>query len=130
MEEAKEVGMPRVVHFEIPAVEPERAAEFYRSVFGWKIEKWEGPVDYWLVTTGGDQEPGINGAIKNRVGPEHSVCNTISVPSVDAFVKRIEDSGGKAVSPKMAIPGVGYHAYCEDTEGVVFGLIEDDPSAQ
>ena len=44
--------MSRVVHFEIPADDPVRAAKFYEDVFGWKIEKWEGPFDYWLVTTG------------------------------------------------------------------------------
>ena len=54
--------MPRVVHFEIHADDPQRAANFYQNVFGWQINKWEGPEDYWLVTTGADNEPGINGA--------------------------------------------------------------------
>ncbi len=44
--------MPRVIHFEIPASDPERAAAFYKKTFGWKIEKWPGPTEYWLVTTG------------------------------------------------------------------------------
>ena len=44
--------MSRIIHFEIPASDPERAANFYRRTFGWKIEKWPGPMDYWLVTTG------------------------------------------------------------------------------
>jgi hypothetical protein len=48
----KEKAMPRVVHFELPVDEPERAAHFYRSVFGWQINKWEGPEDYWLIKTG------------------------------------------------------------------------------
>ncbi len=43
--------MPRVIHFEIPASDPERAAAFYKKTFGWKIEKWPGPTEYWLVTT-------------------------------------------------------------------------------
>ena len=55
--------MNRVVHFEIPAEDPENVARFYSEVFNWKIEKWEGPVDYWLITTGEENEPGINGAI-------------------------------------------------------------------
>jgi hypothetical protein len=55
--------MPRVIHFEINADDPERAVKFHKKVFDWKITKWEGPVDYWLVTTGEDKVPGINGAI-------------------------------------------------------------------
>jgi len=43
--------MPRVVHFEIPATDPERAAAFYKKTFGWKFEKWPGPMDYWMVNT-------------------------------------------------------------------------------
>ncbi|HPT75026.1 MAG TPA: VOC family protein, partial [Methanomassiliicoccaceae archaeon] len=59
-------SMPRVIHFEIPAEDPERAVEFYKKVFGWKIDKWEGPIDYWLVMTGENDEPGINGAIHDN----------------------------------------------------------------
>ncbi len=60
--------MPRVIWFEIPAYNRERAAKFYEDVFGWKVEKWEGPFDYWLVTTGEEGEPGINGAIMPNDG--------------------------------------------------------------
>ena len=58
--------MKRVVHFEISADDPERAADFYRNVFGWEIAKWEGPIDYWLITTGDEKYPGIDGALKDR----------------------------------------------------------------
>ncbi|MEW6141827.1 MAG: VOC family protein [Chloroflexota bacterium] len=121
--------MPRVVHFEIHADQPERAVKFYSSVFGWKIDTWGGPVPYWLITTGPDGEPGINGAIKDRV-EKLTTVNTVSVPSVDDFLKNITTAGGKALTQKMAIPGIGYHAYCEDTEGNVFGIMQDDPSAK
>ena len=121
--------MPRVVHFEFHADDPERAVRFYQQVFGWKIAKWEGPVPYWLVTTGEDTEPGIDGAIAQRTGDE-TVYNVIDIPSVDEFVQRIVAAGGKLVSPKQAVPGVGYAAYCADTEGTVFGLMEEDPSAK
>jgi predicted enzyme related to lactoylglutathione lyase len=122
--------MPRVTHFEISANDPDRAVKFYQDVFGWKIEKWEGPVDYWLVTTGSDDQPGINGGIGRRMDPHERTRNSIDVPSVDEFAKKITDSGGKIVVEKMAIPGVGYIAYCEDTEGNVFGIMEEDPSAK
>jgi predicted enzyme related to lactoylglutathione lyase len=121
--------MPRVVHFEIPADEPERAAKFYETVFGWKIKKWEGPVEYWLVTTGEAPEPGIDGGIMRR-GEQNTTVNTVSVASVDVFVEKITAAGGKVAAPKMAVPGVGWFAYCSDTEGNVFGIMQDDPSAK
>ncbi|MDB5353264.1 MAG: Glyoxalase [Planctomycetota bacterium] len=120
--------MNRVVHFEIAADNPERAATFYKSVFGWQIDKWGGPRDYWMVTTGPDDHKGINGGIFKRMGPVGHV-NSIDVASVDEFVTKVEFEGGKVVVPKMAIPGVGWLAYCQDTEGSIFGLHEADPSA-
>ena len=121
--------MPRVIHFEINADNPERAVKFYSKVFGWKIEKWPGGPDYWLAGTGAEGEPGINGAILPRTGKLTTV-NTISVASVDEAVKDIERAGGKMLQPKMPIPGIGYFAYCQDTEGNVFGVMQSDPSAK
>ncbi len=122
--------MPRIVHFEINADEPERAAGFYESVFDWKIEKWEGPQDYWLITTGKEGEHGIDGALMRREQPGASVQNIISVPSIDEYMKKVEDNGGKVTTPKMTVPGVGYVAYFTDTEGNTSGIIEEDESAK
>jgi predicted enzyme related to lactoylglutathione lyase len=99
-------------------------------VFGWEIVKWEGPQDYWLITTGPDDEPGINGGLMKRMDPSASTWNTIEVPSVDEFTAKVVESGGKVVVPKTAIPGVGYQVYCQDTEGNVFGVHQVDESAQ
>ncbi|MDO8735834.1 MAG: VOC family protein [Thermoleophilia bacterium] len=120
--------MPRVIHFEINADEPERAAEFYRSAFGWEIVNWGGPMPYWLATTGPDGEPGINGAIMHR-NENLTTVNTIAVTSVDEFLEKVKSAGGSALTEKMTIPGIGYNAYCMDTEGNVFGIMQDDPSA-
>jgi predicted enzyme related to lactoylglutathione lyase len=122
--------MLRIVHFEINVDDPERAVKFYQEVFGWKIKKWEGPMDYWLVTTGPDDQPGINGGIMKREDPQATTYNTVDVPSVDEFAKKIAQNGGKVVVPKMAVPGVGYMAYCTDTEGNVFGIMQEDPTAK
>ena len=54
--------MPRPIHFEIPAENPQRAIDFYTKVFGWTIKKWDGPMEYWMITTGKSPEPGIDGA--------------------------------------------------------------------
>lgn len=121
--------MPRVIHFEISADDPQRAADFYSKIFGWEIKKWPGPQEYWLVTTGPNNKPGINGGLFKRQGPVGHV-NTIDVPSVDDFTAKVTANGGKAVVPKMAIPGVGWLIYCQDTEGSVFGITEEDKSAK
>ena len=126
--------MPRVVHFEIHADDPRRAVTFYQDIFGWQINKWEGPEDYWLVTTGPDNEPGINGAILRRRGPVNGdaviayVC-TIDVPSVDDVIAKITARGGTIALPKMGVPHVGWLAYAKDTEGNIFGVMQSDPSA-
>ena len=119
--------MPRVIHFELPADDPERATRFYSEVFGWRIHKWEGPEDYWLISTG-QGEPGIDGAIMRR-SDGMVTTNTIDVPSVDEFVDKIVAHGGKIAAPKMEIPGVGYLAYCHDPEGNMFGVMQSDTSA-
>jgi uncharacterized protein len=119
--------MPRVVHFEINADNPQRAAGFYEKVFGWKIAKWDGPVDYWLVSTG-EGEPGIDGGISPR-WERHEMVNTVDVSSVDEAVKNVAAAGGKIVKEKQPVPGVGWLAYCEDSEGNVFGVMEADELA-
>jgi len=122
--------MSRVVHFEIPADDPARAVKFYTKVFGWKIKKWEGPMDYWLVSTGNGGAPGIDGAIMQRQEMASTVVNSIDVPSVDEFTKKVTKNGGKMVTPKTPIQGVGYFAYCQDTEGNMFGIMQSDRSVK
>ena len=122
--------MFRVEHFDIAADDPERAMKFYTDVFGWKIEKWEGPMDYWLVTTGPDDQPGINGGIAKRKNPSESTTNTIGVASVDEYTAKITEADEKILQSKMPIPDVGYFALCQDTEGNVFGIIEENTEAK
>lgn len=127
--------MNRVIHFELGVDNPERAIGFYAKVFGWKVDQWGGPESYWLVTTGQEGEPGIDGGMMRnefmrRTGIERAAVNTIGVASVDEFVQKIVRAGGKIIIPKNAIPGVGWQAYCEDTEGNVFGIHQTDPEAK
>jgi predicted enzyme related to lactoylglutathione lyase len=122
--------MARVTHFEINADDPKRAIKFYEKVFGWKITKWEGPVDYWLVTTGETDETGIDGAIMERMEKGAATCIFVDVPFVDEFLKKVVQADGKALTEKTAIPGVGYSAYCKDTEGNIFGIFQRDPSVK
>ena len=120
--------MMRPVHFEILADDPEKAVDFYRSIFGWEIGAWEpGDELYWLVTTGSDEVPGINGAIMERHF-QQAIINTIEVESLDVMFEKIEAAGGKKVHGPNEIPGVGVHAYCADPEGNLFGILQ--PSSE
>jgi uncharacterized protein len=130
--------MNRVIHFEIHADDPARAAKFYTDVFGWEIKKWEGesmPMDYWMVMTGPEKESGIDGGLMKRMEPlagtgvRSYVC-TIGVSSVDEFLKKIEKAGGIITMPKMIMPGVGWMAQAKDTEGNIFGITQEDMSAK
>ena len=122
--------MSRVIHFEIPAAEPDRAAAFYGKVFGWKFDKWAGPMEYWMVTTGKDGQPGINGGMMKKPGGITSTTNTIGVDSVDGAIDAVLKAGGKNIMPKTPIPTVGYFAYCEDTEDNLFGVMQMDANAK
>lgn len=138
--------MGRVVHFEIHAADPERAAKFYTEVFGWKITKWDGPMEYWLVMTGvagsgvrGKEQDGIDGAIVKRMGenpdpkdptPVIGYVNTIDVDDLDASIERVKQHGGTEALPKMEVPGVGWLAYYKDTESNIFGMMEAKPEAK
>lgn len=122
--------MSRVVHFEISSGNPEKSVEFYQKVFDWQINKWEGPQPYWLITTGPDDKPGINGAIFVPKEPFAGTVNTIEIESLEDSIEKVKASGGEVVTEKMTIPGIGYLVYCKDLEGVLFGLIQNDPNAK
>jgi len=118
------------VHFEIPADNLEIMKKFYGDLFGWKFEKFPGPTDYWSVMTvpidekGMAVRPGVNGGMMKRNMTEHKPVNYISVESVDEYWKKVVKLGGKIVSPKMEIPGIGWWALALDPEGNQIGLFE------
>ena len=128
--------MPRPVHFEIQVDNPERAIKFYRELFGWEFNQWEGQ-PYWLIKTGEKGTPGIDGGLLPRKGPPPTptqcvnafVCTT-DVASCDATAKRVTELGGSIAMPKMPVPTVGWLAYGKDTEGNIFGFMQFDPQAK
>lgn len=122
--------MGRVIHFEIVADDAERTVKFYENVFGWKVQKWDGPMDYWFLMTGDENEPGIDGAFGMRQSKDDITVNTIDVESVDETTKLIEKNGGEIVRPKGAVPGVGWLAYFKDSEGNLWGIMQNDPNAK
>lgn len=122
--------MGRVVHFEIHCADLDRAERFYTDVFGWRIAHWEGaPIDYRLITTGPDDQPGINGALTQRQGEIDgdaviAYVNTIQVDDLAETERRIAAGGGQMVLEPGEIPNVGTIAYFRDTEGNVFAALQ------
>ncbi|MDH3943262.1 MAG: VOC family protein [Anaerolineae bacterium] len=99
------------------------------ELFGWQVQKWDGPTEYWLLATG-DSPDDVSGGIGKRPDPNEGTTNTIEVPSVYESVEAIKKHGGKVTYPKHAVQGVGWLAYYEDPDGNTFGVIELDPEAK
>ncbi len=121
--------MNRFTHFELVTDNIEKTAAFYRDVFGWQFEKWEGPIEYWMVSTGNGDTPGINGGLMKAGGPFTGTVNTLQVEDIDVAIAKILAHGGEIVFDKDVIPGVGYQAYFKDSTGVICGLHQADEKA-
>lgn len=116
-----------IVHFEIPTDDVERAKTFYTQLFGWQFSNPPGYEDYWAVDVGEDASHGI--AMMERQAPNHGPTNYIGVESVADYLAKVEELGGKVIVPKSPVPGMGWFAQCQDTEGNVFALWQDDTAA-
>ena len=135
--------MRKVVHFEIPADDIDRAKKFYGSVFGWELQTMQmANGEYTSVkTTAVDEqtqmptEPGaINGGMFQRDEAERldqvrftGPVITIDVDGIDDALKQVEAEGGSTITPRTPIPGMGAFAYFTDPEGNVMGLWETTP---
>lgn len=119
----------RVVHFEIPCNDPEKTMTFFKDAFNWTFQQF-GNEEYWSVTTGDSNSPGINGGLMKKRDPNQPIANSIEVTDLDDQLRKIESSGGNIVVPKMAIPGVGWMAYFKDPDGNIHGVFQNDPSAR
>ncbi|MBB5158117.1 VOC family protein [Saccharopolyspora phatthalungensis] len=125
--------MLRPVHFEVHVADVDRAREFYSTVFGWRFQQWE-QNRYWLIFTGAG--PGIDGGLLPRKGPEPSdetpvaaFVTTMEVDDIEGMLSTVESAGGRVEMPKTALTGMGWVAYCRDTEGNIFGMFQADDMA-
>ena len=122
--------MDKVVHFEIPFENKDRAMKFYTESFGWQLQDMPQmnyvmaesiPVDQNQMP----KEPGaINGGLFERPKEAPHPCIYVGVASVDQALKKVEAAGGKVVTPKTTIPGMGAYARIADTEGNIIGLFQ------
>jgi predicted enzyme related to lactoylglutathione lyase len=119
----------RIVHFEIPADQPEKLVQFYADLFGWKMQKNPMPnFDYWVCFTG--EGPGIDGAIMKRVNPQQTVTNYVSVPQVDDVLGKAKSLGAQVVVPKAVVPGHGWFGVVLDPQGNPLGFWQSDKGAK
>ena len=127
--------MPKnnVSSFAIHADDVQRCRRFYESVFGWRFEPW-GPPDFYLIHTGDEGDPGIQGLMHKRMeprgagGPNCFECS-ISVEDLDGVTTAISQHGGKILMNKAPIPTVGVLTKFEDSEGNVVGAIRYEKKA-
>jgi len=131
------------MYFEIQADEPQRAIQFYSTVFGWTFTEVPGlPVPYWLIRTvtdrPGEHEPlveGQGGLLQRPAKTPPPQCGTnafccsFEVKDFDETAQRIVQLGGIVALPKFPVPGKCWQGYFLDTEGNVFGTFEVDERA-
>ena len=125
----------RVVHFEIPFDDGDRARDFYKTTFGWGLTPMP-EMGYTMVSTGpmGDQgpsEPGyIGGGMMQRSEPSQGPIITVDVEDIDATLATIEQHGGKTVTPRQDVGQMGFSAYFNDPEGNLMGLWQNAPTPE
>ncbi len=123
----------RIVHFEIHASDISRAKLFYEEVFGWSFTHYA-EVNYWVIKTGEDNSPGINGGMMERKGappednqPINGFTCIVEVNDIDSMITSVKERGGQVTVEKYLIDGVGWVAYFKDTEGNIFGMMQNLP---
>lgn len=100
--------MPRISYLDFSAEDPERAVNFYSKIFGWQINKWDGPMEFWEIKTGEPNELGIDGGLSKRDRIGQWTTPFINVSSVEQYIAKIEAGGGRIIQPKAGILGIGY----------------------
>lgn len=121
--------MPPVTHFEIYAEKPESLVDFYRSLFGWQIDKSPG-LDYWHIKNHATNAGGIKGGLTYRPFPgPRSWVHYVHVELLDAAVAEVQRLGGEVLRPKTAVPKTAWYAVVADPEGNIFAVWQPDAAA-
>ena len=121
--------MNRVVNFDFPTDNPEKAKAFFADIFNWKFTEWHNE-DYWLIETGDKLRHGINGSMIKRRHNEHVASIMIQVENIDITLRKVEEEGGQIVFPKRTIPRIGYMAYFKDPEENLLCIMQFNPEAK
>lgn len=121
-------------YFDLTVRDLEAARAFFGDVLGWRFERFPMPYEYYRVTAGPEEEPGIDGgigAVADAPLAEGRPVTQVTIPvaDLDATLALVQESDGSVVEPKMPIPGIGWYATCAEPGGLIFGLIQADPAA-
>lgn len=125
--------MDKVVHFEVPTDDLDRAKKFYAAAFGWDLQTSSmSGMDYTsAITTAVDEQTrmpkesgAINGGMTQRSDETPAPVITIGVAAIEDALRLVEASGGSTVTPRTPVGGMGAFAYFKDSEGNILGLWE------
>lgn len=116
----------QMTHLELPADDAGRARRFYEGLLGWDFSEMPEFPDYFLFSFGAIESAGGAIGIRDQSAP-HQLRLYIEVDSIDALLPKVPSLGGKVVEPKAEIPGQGWYAVIDDTEGNQLGLYENLP---
>jgi hypothetical protein len=121
-------------YFDLSVRDVGAARRFFEASLGWRFERFPMPYEYYRIEAGAPAEPGIDGGIGSigdapLAGGRPLTLLTVPVPDLDAALARVRDAGGRVVEPRLPIPAIGWYATCAEPGGLMFGLIEADPSA-
>jgi uncharacterized protein len=118
-----------VTHFEIYADEPVKLADFYRNLFGWRLDRAPG-VDYWRIQTVPSNSQEFNGGLMHRPMPgPRSWVNYVNVESIDISIAEACHLGAEVLMPKTAVPKTAWYAVLSDPQGNIFAIWQADPTA-
>jgi predicted enzyme related to lactoylglutathione lyase len=113
------------VHVEVPALDTQKARDFWGGLFGWQFEEYPGPVEYHMTrineTTGA-------AVYNNPEGNTDGIRVYFDVDDINAATAKVTELGGEANEP-LPVPGMGWFTGCKDAAGNDFGLWQIDPSA-
>lgn len=113
-----------LMHFEVSAVDSERARAFWGDLFGWTFSRWSGPTEYWRINT----PDGPDGGLFPNWRPAGSLVPYFYSSDIEAATARVVELGGLVHETKFPLPKIGWIAHCSDSEGNHFSLFEIDPS--
>jgi predicted enzyme related to lactoylglutathione lyase len=122
-------------YFDLTVQDLGEARRFFQSVLGWRFEKFPMPYEYYRITAGPEDEPGIDGGIgavedTQLSGGQPLTQVTIPVPNLDESIEKVKGAGGSVIEDKMTIPGIGWYATCAEPGGLKFGMIQVAPDAK
>jgi predicted enzyme related to lactoylglutathione lyase len=122
-------------YFDLTVKDLAAARRFFESVLGWQFERFPMPYEYFRVQAGAPNETGIDGGMgevkDSPISGGRPLTNlTVPVPDLDACISKVQENGGSIVEPRIAIPGIGWYATCAEPGGLMFGIIEADPTAR